>query len=117
MSPAKNLAGGGEGSKENFRGGGVMKFYSRFVKISRVGQNISKKCHFLAKFSHFWILGVKAKDFFRWEVKAKHTPHPSHTLESCMPLTANALRVFCCKFLFLNLLNNPVFLLLTVLYF
>ncbi len=37
MNPAKNL--GGEGSKENLRGGALnfMKFYSRFVKISRVG--------------------------------------------------------------------------------
>ncbi len=63
MSPAKNL-GGGEGSKENFRGGGgsknFMKFYSRFVKILRVGQKISKKCHFFAKFSHFL-----PKNFFR----------------------------------------------------
>jgi hypothetical protein len=51
-----------------------MKFYSRFVKISRVVQNLTKKCHILAKFSHFWLKnflgggggGVKAKDFFRW---------------------------------------------------
>jgi hypothetical protein len=57
MSPAKNLRGGGEGSKKNF-----MKFYSRFVKILRVGQKFSKKCHFLLKKI---FRGVKAKDFFR----------------------------------------------------
>jgi hypothetical protein len=42
MIPAKNLGGGGEGSleKKNFGGGSTffMKFYSRFVKILRVGQ-------------------------------------------------------------------------------
>ncbi len=55
-----------------------MKFYSKFVKISRVGQ----------KFSHFWPQffflgggeggGVKAKDFFRVgeRVQAQHIPHP-----------------------------------------
>jgi hypothetical protein len=57
-----------------------MKFYSRFVKISRVGQKISQKCHFLTKFSQFLqkkiFRGVvKAKDFFRWGVKAKHPHH------------------------------------------
>ena len=38
------ILGGGEGFKENFRGVGsknFMKFYSRFVKILRVGQKIS----------------------------------------------------------------------------
>ncbi len=43
--------------KENFRGGGgsknFMKFYSRFVKISRVGQKISKKCYFWPNFTIF----------------------------------------------------------------
>ncbi len=58
MSPAKNLGvgGGGEldwdGYKENFRGESknVIKFYSRFVNILRVGRKISKKCHFWPNF-------------------------------------------------------------------
>ena len=42
MSPAKNL-GGGRGLRKML--GGVIKFqfYSRFVKISRVGQKITIK--------------------------------------------------------------------------
>jgi hypothetical protein len=53
MSVGKNLGlgpkeivffGGGGGGSKNF-----MKFYSRFVKISRVGQNISKKMPFFCQ--------------------------------------------------------------------
>jgi hypothetical protein len=54
--PGQKSWGGARGLRK-ILGGGVsknfMKFYSRFVKISRVGQKISKKCHFLTKFSHF----------------------------------------------------------------
>jgi hypothetical protein len=47
-----------------------MKFYRRFVKISRVGQ-IFPFWTFFKKLGG----GVKAKDFFRWGggVKAKHS--------------------------------------------
>ncbi len=50
----------------------------RFVKISRFGQKISKKWHFLAKCSHFW-----PKNFVKGGpggggVYAKHPPPPSH---------------------------------------
>jgi hypothetical protein len=91
MSPAKNLwrGGGGRGLRKIIgRGvGGVWRvviifheILSRFVKILRVDQKNSKKCHFFAKFSHFLrkknLGGFKAKDFFRWGVKAKHPPPP-----------------------------------------
>jgi hypothetical protein len=59
MSPAKNL--GGEGSKENFRGGGsknFMKFYSRFVKISRVGQKMPFFCQIFPFFAQIFFRGV-----------------------------------------------------------
>ncbi len=75
-----------------------MRFYSRFVKISRVGQKISKKCHFLGKFFHFCtkkIKGVKAKDFSGWGSRLS-TPHPPPTHPTpwnhvCFQLTSNLL--------------------------
>ncbi len=75
-----------EGSKKKFRGGSkiYMKIYSRFVKILRVGQIIFKKFHFWGKFPHFCLKKKfwwhKAKDFFRWGVKAHSHPTPSHIL-------------------------------------
>jgi hypothetical protein len=67
MSPAKNLEGGGgeKGSKK------LMKFYSKFVNISRVGQKMS----FWAKVSPYWgtkqTLQKKTVGFLPWEIRKK----------------------------------------------
>ncbi len=53
MIPTKNLGGRGEGVLGKFGGGGVIKFYSRFVKISRVGQKFSKNDIFWPNFPIF----------------------------------------------------------------
>ncbi len=62
-----------------------MKFYSRFVKISKVGQTIKKNTIFCPNFPIFgkkkkkFRRRVKAKDFLGGGgVKAKH-PLPPHT--------------------------------------
>ncbi len=82
-----------DGYKENFRGESknVIKFYSRFVNILRVGSKNFTKMPFWTKFSNccrqfFWAgRGVKAKGFVRCEgSRLSSHPIPSHPLESYM---------------------------------
>ncbi len=69
-----------------------MKFYSRFVKISRVGQKISKKCQIFPFFAKKNFTRLRIFSGGRW-VKAKHPSPPSPPLESCM-VSSVFLRLF-----------------------
>jgi hypothetical protein len=61
MSPAKNLGGGGEGSKENFGGGGK-KFYEILQQICENLEGWSKKFQKMPFFCQ--IFPFLAQNFF-----------------------------------------------------